>query len=43
MHTRTAYIPALGFDRLTPLYDPFVRSIMRAGRQKHKPAGMKNS
>src|SRR5215207_4583239 len=30
------YIPALGHDRLTPLYDPLLRWVMREGRFKRR-------
>jgi ubiquinone/menaquinone biosynthesis C-methylase UbiE len=29
MRTHTDYIPALGYDWLTPLYDPFLRWVLR--------------
>jgi ubiquinone/menaquinone biosynthesis C-methylase UbiE len=30
------YIPALGHDLMTPLYDPLLRWVMREGRFKHR-------
>ena len=31
-----AYVPALGFDLLTPLYDPFLRFLMREQALKQR-------
>jgi ubiquinone/menaquinone biosynthesis C-methylase UbiE len=33
---RRAYVPALGFDLLTPLYDPFLRFLMRERALKQR-------
>jgi ubiquinone/menaquinone biosynthesis C-methylase UbiE len=36
MHHPDKYIPALGHDRLTPLYDPLLRWVMREERFKRR-------
>ncbi len=36
MEKSDKYIPALGLDRLTPLYDPLLRWVMREGKFKRR-------